>query len=146
MHDFEKFPELTNAQMELYYFESPHKQITQDFWAKCVKVTDGDTIRVRWSERDFDFPVRLAETNAPELSENGGAESKSWLENKILNDEVYIAVTKTRVDKWGRLLAKVYAHGTNISDEMIIAGKAVAWANKNDGKIIDEIKLPKEFN
>ena len=28
--------------------------------AKLVRVVDGDTIRVEWSERDFDFPVRIA--------------------------------------------------------------------------------------
>ena len=37
-HDFKLFPELTNAQMDLYYFESPHRQITEDFIGKVVKV------------------------------------------------------------------------------------------------------------
>ena len=30
-HDFKKWPELRNSQMALYYFESPHRQITEDF-------------------------------------------------------------------------------------------------------------------
>jgi len=72
-HDFKRFPELTNRQMNLYYFESPHKQITQDFVAKVVKVTDGDTIRVKWEDRDFDFPIRFIDIAAPELDEIGGA-------------------------------------------------------------------------
>jgi len=49
-HDFKKFPELTNNQMQIYYFESPHKQITEDFKARVVDVHDGDTIKV---EVDF---------------------------------------------------------------------------------------------
>ena len=61
-HDFKLFPELTNRQMQEYYFQSPHKQITENFAAKVVKVTDGDTIRVEVDFRDFDFPIRIAET------------------------------------------------------------------------------------
>ena len=52
-HDFKQFPELTNSQMVMYYFQSPHKQITEPFEAKVVKVTDGDTIRVLWAEREI---------------------------------------------------------------------------------------------
>ena len=77
-HDFKTFPELTNSQMQIYYFQSPHKQIIEPFMAKVVKVTDGDTIRVLWDERDFTFPVRFAELAAPELDERGGPESQSW--------------------------------------------------------------------
>ena len=56
-HDFKRFPELTNGQMGLYYFDSPHKQIAENFFAKVVKVSDGDTIRVKADFRDFNFLV-----------------------------------------------------------------------------------------
>ena len=46
-HDFKTFPELTNNKMEIYYFESPHRQILEDFEGEVVKVTDGDTIHVK---------------------------------------------------------------------------------------------------
>ena len=36
VHDFKAFPELTNSQMDLYYWDSPHKQITDDFDAVVV--------------------------------------------------------------------------------------------------------------
>ena len=49
-HDFKNFPELTNRQMQVYYFESPHKQVTEDFRGRVIKVTDGDTIRVEWED------------------------------------------------------------------------------------------------
>ena len=80
-HDFKRFPELTNSQMNLYYFDSPHKQITESFTAKVVKVTDGDTIRVKWDERDFTFPIRLSELAAPELNERGGVKAQRWMSN-----------------------------------------------------------------
>ncbi len=70
-HDFVRFPELRNSQLDFYYWESPHKQIFEDFIATVVKVTDGDTIRVETDFRDFDFPVRFLDIAAPELRKKG---------------------------------------------------------------------------
>ena len=129
-HDFKRFPELTNSQMQIHYFESPHKQITEEFIAKVVKVTDGDTIRVEWSERDFDFPIRIADIAAAELDEPGGKESQSWLEKRILGEEVTIIPTKTRVEKWGRLLANIIFFGQDMSRESINTGHAASWEGR----------------
>ena len=129
-HDFKRFPELTNSQMQIYYFQSPHKQITEPFLAKVVQVTDGDTIRVLWAERDFDFPVRMAEIAAAELDERGGLESQRFLSNEILDEEVEIIPTKMRVEKWGRLLANVIFLGIDMSAHVINNGHAVNWENR----------------
>ena len=87
-HDFKKFPELTNNQMQIYYFESPHKQILENFEGEVVKVTDGDTIRVETDFRDFSFPIRFSNILAAELDEPGGIESQSCL-NAILKCVYY---------------------------------------------------------
>lgn len=129
-HDFKRFPELTNSQMQIYYFQSPHKQITEPFLAKVVQVTDGDTIRVLWAERDFDFPVRMAEIAAAELDERGGLASQRFLSNEILDEEVEIIPTKMRVEKWGRLLANVMFLGMDMSALSIDNGHAVSWENR----------------
>jgi len=129
-HDFKNFPELTNSQMLIYYFESPHKQIFEPFMAKVVKVSDGDTIRVKWDERDFDFPIRFADLAAPEKDERGGPASQSWLEDQILGEEVEIVPTKLRVEKWGRLLANIFFLGMDMSAQSIDAGHAVSWKNR----------------
>jgi len=129
-HDFKRFPELTNNQMQIYYFDSPHKQIIEDFVAKVVKVTDGDTIRVEVDFRDFNFPIRLARIAAPELDEEGGVESQSWLEDLILGEEVEIKLTKQRVEKWGRLLASIMFLGLDLGRASIDAGHSVMWENR----------------
>ena len=127
-HDFKKFPELRNNQMVIYYFDSPHKQIDFDFRAKVVKVIDGDTFKVKWEERDFEFPIRMSTIAAPERNEQGGAESKRWLENQILNKEVDILINpNNRVGKWGRLLGEVISEGLNINDLSIIEGQSVPF-------------------
>jgi len=143
-HDFKAFPELTNGQMAIYYFMSPHKQIFSDFTATCVKVHDGDTITLRWTQRDFDFPVRFSNIAAPELKDAGGKESKEWLESKVLNREVDIIINPSaRVEKWGRLLGNIVLGGMDLGEESIIAGKSVAWKNRNDGVIAN---FGKELN
>ena len=129
-HNFKLWPELTNNQMQIYYFESPHKQILAPFIAKVVKVTDGDTIRVLWAERDFNFPVRMAELAAPELSERGGLDSQKFMSNEILGEEVEIIPTKSRVEKWGRLLANVMFLGMDMSRLSIDNGKAISWKDR----------------
>jgi len=130
-HDFKRFPELTNSQMDIYYFQSPHKQITDDFRAKVVKVTDGDTIRVTCDFRDFSFPIRFADLAAPELNEAGGVESRNWLKSKIEGEEVDIEITPQRVEKWGRLLAKVFFRGMNLAEESVTMGKSVSWEDRD---------------
>ena len=142
-HDFKKFPELTNSQMGLYYFDSPHKQIAEDFFAKVVKVTDGDTIRVKWNERDFDFPVRFSNILAAELDEKGGIESKKWLSGQILNKEVEIIVNpKNRVEKWGRLLGQVRHRGFDIGELSIQNNKSTNLTEEKEK--IQEL-ITKEF-
>jgi len=133
MHDFKNFPELTNQQMTLYYWDSPHRQITEDFRARVVKVTDGDTIRVMWDERDFDFPVRLSDISAPEIKEPGGIEGREWLKSRIIDEEVDIKINQwNRGSRWGRILGEVMWRGMSMNEEIVNAGKAVMWADRQD--------------
>jgi len=128
-HDFKKFPELTNRQMTIYYFDSPHRQITDGFIAKVTRVVDGDTIRVMCDFRDFEFPIRFLNSMAPELKEKGGRESKAWLEDQILGEEIYVQVKlDNRVGRWGRLLGIIFHRGFDINEESIRQGHAVAMS------------------
>ena len=137
-HDFRKFPELTNSQMDFYYFDSPHKQIFENFQAEVIKVVDGDTIKVRWRERDFDFPIRFMNIQAPEKKDSGGLESKAWLEALLLGQNVEIGINpELRVEKWGRLLGYVSLGGIDVGEESVTFGHAKPWAMRNDGLILD---------
>ena len=132
-HDFDKFPELTNNQFDIYYFVSPHRQITEDFRAEVTRVIDGDTIQVKWYGRNFEFPIRLAEINAPEMKEIGGKESKSWLENKVLGKEIYVVMDPSnRVEKFGRLIGDVQLHGESLSEASLRDGQSTIFGTKNE--------------
>lgn len=124
-HDFKLFPELTNSQMDFYYFESPHKQIREDFQGEVIRVIDGDTIMIRTTFRDFDFPIRLKDIQTPELKEVGGLESKSHLENEILGQSVDVLINeRNRVGKFGRLIGDVQLANQSMSEMMLRDGKA----------------------
>jgi len=139
-HDFKKFPELTNTQMQEWYFLSPHKQINEDFVARVIKVHDGDTITLNWAERDFNFPIRFINIAAPELNEIGGKEAQSWLESQILKQEVEIKINNAnRVDKWGRLLGNVLFNGLDLGETEIHLGLALPWSQVSEQNPIPNI-------
>lgn len=132
-HDFKLWPELTNSQMAFYYFDSPHQQIAEDFWARVVKVIDGDTIRVSCDFRDFHFPIRFSNIMAAELNEKGGKESKSWLEKQILGEEVEVIINKkNRVGKWGRLLGQVKHMGFDMGELSMQNQKSINLTEEKD--------------
>jgi len=142
MHDFKNFPELTNSQMPIYYVESPHKQILSNFNATIEKVHDGDTVTLDWEERNFSFPLRVKDIDAPELNAVGGHESKRYLQDLIEGEDVEIIIDpKNRVEKWGRLLGDINFKGTLISEDMIRIGLASPFERRREGEIVNANRI-----
>ena len=140
-HDYRAFPELTNKQIQEFGIESPHPQITEDFDATVKKVVDGDTIRITHPQRDFDFPLRFLDIDAPEMNE-GGEESKAWLKGLIEGTEVRILIDKNnRVGKYGRLLGKIMSLGMDVGSMAMALGYAVAFGQKDQSVPPDLNKL-----
>jgi endonuclease YncB( thermonuclease family) len=140
-HNYKDYPELSNSQIEEFGSDSPHPQITEDFIAEVVKVHDGDTITLRCDFRDFDFPLRFASIDAPELNA-GGEETRDWLIGQIEKEEVEIKINKkNRVDKYGRLLGEVIAGGLNMGDAEMRLGLAVPFGKKQEGEIPSDDKV-----
>jgi len=127
--------------MQFYYFDSPHKQITENFRARVIKVTDGDTVRVTMSERNFDFPIRMADIAAPELNERGGRESQKWLSTQILGKDVEIIINeRNRVGKWGRLLGAVMSGGMDMGELSKVMGHAVSWDERASQNLFPKLE------
>ena len=136
-HDFKNYPELRKAQLEELQFQSPHKQITENFRATVVKVHDGDTITLEVDFRDFTFPLRLLDIDAPEMNA-GGEEARDWLRQRILNQDVEIKINpKNRVDKYGRLLGYVFHGGLDVGEEELQRGLAVPFTQRREVELPD---------
>lgn len=140
-HDYDKYPELTNTELGVLQFTSPHEQITEDFDAEVVKVHDGDTIRLKTSFRDFDFPLRFLGIDAPEMNA-GGKIAKDWLTTRLLNEAVHILINKqNRVGKYGRLLGKVMHRGMDVGDEELRLGLVTTFENRREGELPNVDKM-----
>lgn len=143
-HDYKKFPELTNRQLDEFGLESPHKQYTENFDATVVKVVDGDTIRLQTEERDFTFPLRFLNIDAPEMNA-GGEETKEWLKEQIEGEDVQIKIDKKqRVGKYGRLLGKVISRGLDMEEAELRLGLAKPFNQRNEGTIPPMDKIFKQ--
>lgn len=140
-HDFKNYPELSNKQMEEFEFASPHKQIKESFEGVVANVHDGDTITIRTTFRNFEFPVRLLDIDAPELSE-GGQDARDWLAGQIQGENVQIIIDpNNRVGKYGRLLGKIMHLGMDMGNAMMRMGMVVAFGMKNQGQVPNINKL-----
>jgi len=136
-HDFKRFPELTNEQLNDLRFMSPHIQIEEDFYANVEKVHDGDTITLRVDFRDFSFPLRFDGIDAPELNA-GGDKAKEWLKSRLEGRDVTILINReNRVGKYGRLIGRVLSNGMDVGDEMLRLGLV------NSFELRRETDLPK---
>jgi len=139
--DFKKFPELRNSEIDFYYWESPHKQIFEDFSGKCIKVIDGDTIRVTVNFRNFDFPIRMLDIDAAELGKPNSNTAKSHLERVILNKQIDVRMDiKNRVDKFGRLLGKIFSGGQDVGEEMLSLGLVSTFDRRREGEVSFEFQ------
>ena len=134
-HDYVNYPELTNTQLNDFGFASPHQQIVADFRATVIRVHDGDTVTLRTTFRDFDFPLRFLDIDSKELNE-GGEGAREWLKNKIEGQQVTILIdSQNRVGKYGRLLGKVFFNGMDVGEEELYLGLAVPFGSKKEGEV-----------
>ena len=140
-HDYNKYPELSNSELQSLQFDSPHPQIVDNFFATVVKVHDGDTVSLSTSFRDFVFPLRFSDIDAPELNA-GGDVARDWLISKIQGQDVEILIDpKNRVEKWGRLLGKVFYNGIEIGQEEMYLGLAKPYGTIKEGEVPPQEKV-----
>jgi len=88
---------------------------------KVVGISDGDTLTLLTSEK-IQYKIRLAEIDAPEKGQPFGSKSKV-----ILSDLVYgksVVVNKQALDRYGRIVGRVYVESRDVSAAMVSSGAA----------------------
>lgn len=91
--------------------------------AEKVVVIDGDTVKVG-SEK-----IRLAEIDAPEVSQRFGMQSKNYLAHLVEGKSV--KVDRNGKDLYGRTIATLYVDGKNINAVMVENGMAWSYRSAN---------------
>ncbi|MGG1571614.1 thermonuclease family protein [Fictibacillus sp. NRS-1165] len=100
--------------------------------ANVIRVIDGDTLV---ANVDLGFYIHLKELkfrligiNAPEIhgvTRESGYQTKTRLEELVLNKEVIIKTAKT--DAFGRWLADLWVDGVNVNALLVVEGLAVQF-------------------
>lgn len=118
------------------------------FAAKVLWVIDGDTVIVlRGCEKDTrdakatrhlpcagsqKFKIRLANIDAPEKDQQGGAASRQSLADLVLHQEV--RASSQAVDQYGRMVATLSLDGANVNEEQVRRGMAWEYSNHHGNK------------
>ena len=110
--------------------------------AEVLRVADGDSITVRIDQTNY--RIRLAEIDAPEMDQAWGKESKSALQEKLGNEEVALEIID--VDRYSRLVAKVFLNGRQINREMVEDGHAWVYLEylKDETLLDPEVKAKRK--
>ena len=92
----------------------------EDFTGKVVSITDGDTVTILTDNKQT--KVRLAEIDTPEKNQPYGKKAKKALSDFIFGKIVRIEVDT--IDRYGRVVGKIFLNDLNINKEMVKAGHA----------------------
>jgi endonuclease YncB( thermonuclease family) len=90
---------------------------------KVVSVADGDTITIIENLDNGRFKIRLYGIDAPEKKQDFGQRAKQHLSSLIFNKVVKIKFTE--IDRYGRIVGKIFLNDIEINIEMLKAG--MAW-------------------
>ncbi|WP_455654307.1 thermonuclease family protein [Phascolarctobacterium sp.] len=100
---------------------------TRQISGQVTYVIDGDTFQL--SSQLGDIRIRVADIDAPELSQPYGKKAKSYLKSLVESETVVCNILEK--DRYGRYIAKINVPGTrnlDIAAEMVRAG--YAWHYK----------------
>ncbi len=96
-------------------------QLAYGLEGKVVGVHDGDTITVLDSN-NAQHKIRLAQIDAPELSQEWGKNSKKALSDLVFGKVVVVDVES--IDRYGREVAGIFVGNRDICKEQIANGNA----------------------
>lgn len=96
--------------------------LAEDVSGVVSKVHDGDTLKVKLAD-GRSVSVRLAQIDAPELSQPYGKESRDTLRNVCFGRTASVDVET--VDRYGRLVGNVVCNGVDANIHQVSTG--MAW-------------------
>lgn len=92
--------------------------------AEVVKVSDGDTLEVKYKSREY--KVRLLDVDTPESVKTGvpvqsyAKEASAYTKDMVLNKTVKLIFEKGLKDRYGRLLAHIFLEDGSYFNAMLV--------------------------
>ena len=96
---------------------------------QVVAITDGDTIKILTATKQ-QIKVRLADIDTPERGQPYGRKARQVLGDKIHRRQV--DVEEVTIDRYQRLVGRVFLDGRNINAEMVEDGAAWVYRKYSD--------------
>ena len=96
---------------------------------EVVAITDGDTIKLLTPAKQ-QIKVRLADIDTPERGQPYGRKARQVLSEKIHRRQV--DVEEVTIDRYQRLVGRVFLDGRNINAEMVEDGAAWVYRKYSD--------------
>lgn len=113
--------------------------------ALVVGISDGDTVTllVQEERRQFQTRFRLTEIDTPERGQPWGTRARQALAGKVFRQQVRIV--SEGVDRYDRMLGKIYLDGRDINREMVREGHAWAYRQYlSDKSLLDDERHARE--
>ena len=113
--------------------------------ALVVGISDGDTVTllVQDDRRQFQTRFRLTEIDTPERGQPWGTRARQALAGKVFRQQVRIV--SEGVDRYDRMLGKIYLEGRDINREMVREGHAWAYRQYlSDKSLLDDERRARE--
>jgi len=98
------------------------KNLKEQYSGYVINVLDGDSV-VILDDNKQQLNIRLGEIDAPEYDQPFGNQAKEVLAELVLNKTVVIK--SQVVDKYGRIVGRIYIGQTDVSSELV--KKGLAW-------------------
>lgn len=117
--------------------------IKSDLQGVVTHVSDGDTMVLKDSLGKT-HKVRIDGIDAPEMGQDFGKQSKSFLEKLILNKRVSVEVVG--IDQYRRILGVVSVNGTDVNKAMLRNGMAWQYKYNKNKEYALLVKQAKEQN
>ena len=99
-----------------------------EIYGHVVRIIDGDTLTVL-DANNRQTKVRLAEIDTPESGQPYGNRAKQELSDLAFDKDVRVAVRD--VDRYGRMVGRVYAGEVDVNAEMVRRGAAWVYRQYN---------------
>ena len=102
----------------LITFPAPAETVYE---GKVIKIADGDTLTLLVGSRQL--KIRLSDIDTPEKKQPFGTRAKQALSELAFGK--LARVVEVTVDRYGRIVGRVYVDGTDVNRELVAQG--FAW-------------------
>ena len=109
----------------LVIFPAPAETVHQ---GKVIKIADGDTLTLLVDSKQL--KIRLSDIDTPEKKQPFGTRAKQALSELAFGKQA--RVVEVTVDRYGRIVGRVYVDGVDVNRELVARGYAWVYRKYSD--------------